>query len=106
MFTSDEVNAITNLGNLELSGNTVKSILNNGTITSQVNAIVLDNKTYETKEANYTLNATLTDDNGNLINDARVKFVVNGATAPNNSTYDETTGLYTYADYPITYRLS
>ena len=102
VFTSDEFNAITNLGNLELSGNTVKSILNNGTITSQVNAIVLDNKTYETKEANYTLNATLTDDNGNLIKDTRVKFVVNGVTAPNNSTYDETTGLYTYADYPIT----
>ena len=102
VFTSAKDNAITNLGTLELSGNTVKSILNNGTITSQVNAIVLDNKTYETKEANYTLNATLTDDKGNLINDARVKFVVNGVTAPNNSTYDETTGVYTYADYPIT----
>ena len=102
VFTSAKDNAITNLGTLELSGNTVKSILNNGTITSQVNATVLDNKTYETKEANYTLNATLTDDNGNLINDARVKFVVNTVTAPNNSTYDETTGVYTYADYPIT----
>jgi predicted outer membrane repeat protein len=100
-FTSDKVNAIYNLGTLELAGNRVKSIFNNGTITSQVNATVLENRTYETKENNYTLTAVLTDNDGNLINDTRLKFVVNGVTAPNEPTYDEN-GVYTYAEYPIT----
>ena len=101
-FTSQSA-AIYNWGNIILNKNSINTvILNKGNITSQFTAIVLDNKTYETKDANYTLNATLTDDNGNLIHDINLKFVVNGQTIAAEPTYDETTGVYTYADYPIT----
>jgi predicted outer membrane repeat protein len=98
--------AIYSNGQLTLSGNKVFSdkteivVGSSGTISSQINATVLDNKTHETAEDNYTLTAILTDDKGNLINDSSLKFIVNGVTAPNNSTFDAS-GVYTYADYPI-----
>ena len=90
-------------GTLDLTGNTFNgpSVFNYaGTITSKVYAVVLSNKTVTTSDNKYTLNATLTDDNGNFIRDSTLRFVVNGVTVATQPTYIN--GLYVLSDYPIT----
>ena len=81
--------SIYNDGNLTLSGNTLDNIIyNNGIITSTTNAIVLANKTVDAKcGETVKLNATLTDDNGNLIEDENLQFTVDGAVVPVKSSY-------------------
>ncbi len=92
--------SIYNDGNLTLSGNTLDNIIyNNGIITSTTNAIVLANKTVDAKcGETVTLNATLTDDNGNLIEDENLQFTVDGAVVPVKSSYAN--GLYTATYIP------
>lgn len=93
-------NSIYNLGKLALENNTVKAIIyNNGTITSEVNSAVLNNKTVETAEYTYKLNATLTDDNGNKIYDPKLKFKVNDDEVAFTN-YEN--GVYAY-EYPIAF---
>ena len=85
---------------LALEGNTIDNIIyNGGTITSKVNAVVLDNKTVETAEDTYPLNATLTDDNGNKIYDPNLKFKVNDDESVSFTSYEN--GVYTYDAYAI-----
>lgn len=68
-----------NKGTLAFSNNTIDAganIVNNGTITSSVVAVVTaDKPVYRIEEV--TLTAILTDDNGNAINDTAFKFVFN-----------------------------
>ena len=95
--------AIYNNGTLSLSGNKVFSdkaeIVNGekGTIPSTINVVVLDGevKTIDTLVAD--LNATVTDDNGNLIEDAKFNFTINGVEVP--AVYNAASKLYeaTYA---------
>ena len=93
VFDSDEY-SIYNLGTLSLENNTVKGgIYNNGTIVSDVNATVLDNKTVNVTTSTYELNATLTDDNGNKIYDPELRFTVNGEKIADKPAYSN--GLYT-----------
>ena len=95
--------AIYNDGNLTLQGNTINTayaeIYNDGIILSDVNAVVLNNETYETAEGTYVLNATLTDDMGNKIYDPNLKFKVNDDEAVEFTSYDN--GVYTYDAYAI-----
>ena len=101
--TATEANAIYNqFGNLSLSNNIINrnnaDIVNvNGTIISKVNAIVLDNKTIPAEIGNkVTLNATLKDDNGNLIHDTTLKFIVDNKKElyTINATYNNTENIY------------
>ena len=90
--------AIYNNGTLSLSGNKVFSdkaeIVNGekGTIPSTINVVVLDGevKTISTLVAD--LNATVTDDNGNLIEDAKFNFTINGVEVP--AVYNAASKLY------------
>ncbi len=95
--------AIANAGNLSLNNNIISTsakIINVGTITSTVYAVVLDNGTYETYGDYYKLNATLTDKNGNPIYDSSLKFKVNGVEL---DLINYTNGIYTYDAYPIVF---
>ena len=102
--------AIVNLGNLALKNNNINKgnarILSFsadsyvGTITSEIKAVVLGNQTVKTAEDKYTLNATLTDDNGNIVYDLNLRFVVNGVTVATQPTFSN--GVYVLSDYPIT----
>ena len=74
-------NAISNDGKLSLSGNTISTTsadIGNwfGTIDSKVVSTILENTTYNWHAAEFLINATLTDDNGNLINDHNFKFII------------------------------
>ncbi len=91
---------IYNEGHLKLAGNTIDHIIFNiGKITSPTNLTVLANKTLNVKyEETITLNATFTDDNGNLIKDENLKFTVEGAAQHIKSSYAN--GLYT-ANYKV-----
>ena len=84
---------IFNDGVLSLEGNTVSAIINNGNITSTVYSVVMDNETYITLEDTFPINATLTDDKGNLIYDPNFQFTVNGNPVAFED-YDPDTGLY------------
>ena len=83
---------------MSLSGNKVFSdkaeIVNGekGTIPSTINVVVLDGevKTISTLVAD--LNATVTDDNGNLIEDAKFNFTINGVEVP--AVYNAASKLY------------
>ncbi|WP_296887139.1 Ig-like domain repeat protein [uncultured Methanobrevibacter sp.] len=78
----------------------IVNIVASGAILSEVNITVLDNKTWDTTEGTYTLNATIVDDNGNWIKDTFAKFTVNGVEVPAIA-YDDSTGLYT-AEFTLT----
>ena len=87
---------IYNDGELSLSENDLEDdglIYNNGVITSTVYAEVMDNDTYITLDATFPINATLTDDSGNLIYDPNFKFTANGE-AIEDADYDFATDLY------------
>ena len=87
---------IYNDGVLSLSENDLEDdglIYNNGVITSTVYAEVMDNDTYITLDATFPINATLTDDRGNLIYDPNFKFTANGE-AIEDAGYDFATDLY------------
>ena len=79
---------------------TIVNIVASGAILSEVNITVLDNKTWDTTEGTYTLNATIVDDNGNWIKDTFARFTVNGVEVPAIA-YDDSTGLYT-AEFTLT----
>ena len=87
--------SIYNEGNLTLSGNTVDNIIyNSGIITSTTNVIVLANKTFNVKFGEVlALNATFTDDNGNLIDDVNLYFTIAGVPDKIKSSY--AAGVYT-----------
>ena len=97
--------AISTDGDLYLKNNTIVGtgvgIGNyNGKIISYINATFLGNQTVPAELGEtFTLNATLTDDNGNVIKDYNFRFSVNGVTI-DDILFDETTGLYT-VDYTI-----
>ena len=103
--TADWGSAISTDGDLYLKNNTIVGtgvgIGNyNGKIISYINATFLGNQTVPAELGEtFTLNATLTDDNGNVIRDYNFKFSVNGVTI-DDILFDETTGLYT-VDYTI-----
>ena len=92
--------SIYNEGTLSLAGNNVDNLIyNNGTINSTTNVTVLGAKTVETEYgATVTLNATYTDDNGNLIKDSNFKFIVHSVKGLINANYAN--GLYT-AEYKV-----
>ena len=70
---------IYNYGVLSLSENILDNpIYNEGFITSPVYSVVMGNETYITLDAEFPINATLTDDNDNLIFDPDFKFLING----------------------------
>ena len=87
--------SIYNDGNLTLSGNTVDNIIyNSGIITSTTNVAVLANKTFNVKFGEVlALNATFTDDNGNLIDDVNLYFTIAGVPDKIKSSY--AAGVYT-----------
>lgn len=93
---------INKLGILSLNKNNVEGVIyNTGNITSKVNITVLSNKTIDTIEDTYAINATIVDDNGNWIYDEKVKFTVNDVEV--DAAYNDATGLYTAtADIPET----
>ena len=99
-----EANAIyLNDGNLTLEGNTIvgnaaEIVVNNGEVISQINVTVMDNGTYAFSFHAIKLNATVTDDNGNIIVDSTFKFLV-GET-PVAAVYNATTKLYEAAYTP------
>ena len=74
-------NAISTDGALKLEGNTISSAsadIGNwgGSIGSEVIAVILANDTYNWHMGDFVINATLTDDNGNMINDHLFNFVI------------------------------
>ena len=73
-----------------------------GTVDSSIiNATILDNKTWDDTDLGdiYILNATLTDDNGNMIYDPSFRFTVDGTVIEDVPLYDDETGLYTIPYY-------
>ena len=73
--------AIYNNGVLELSGNTIGTTSADiynwaGSIESEVKSTILANTTYNWHIADFVINATLTDDMGNLINDHNFNYVI------------------------------
>ena len=95
--------AIYNDGLLSLSGNKVFSdeaeIVSGekGTISSAINVVVLDGEVKTIDTFDTTLYANVTDDNGNLIEDAKFNFTINGVEVP--AVYNVASKLYeaTYA---------
>ncbi|ADC47940.1 adhesin-like protein [Methanobrevibacter ruminantium M1] len=74
-------NAISTDGALKLEGNTISSTSADvgnwaGTIDSKVYAQILANDTYNWHMGGFVINATLTDDMGNLINDHNFNYVI------------------------------
>ncbi|MDO5814030.1 MAG: hypothetical protein Q4Q18_00190, partial [Methanobrevibacter sp.] len=93
VFTSDKVGAINNVGTLALAGNTVKGITNDGTITSEINVLVLKGSTPVYVDGpNVKLYANITDDNKNPISQSGFKFIVNND--QRDATFNENTLLY------------
>ncbi len=79
--TADWGNAISTDGALKLEENTISTTsadIGNwgGSIESKVIAVILSNDTYNWHMDAFVINATLTDDNGNLINDHFFNFVL------------------------------
>ena len=102
---ADEVSAIYNDdgSELSLSNNNISStkaeIVSEGTITSTINAVVLDNTTVPAQRGNkLKLTAKVTDDNGNLINDDKFQIVVEGVAL--STVYNAETALYE-ANYTV-----
>ena len=87
---ADKGSAIYNDGTLSLNANKVFSdeveIVNgeNGIVSSTIRITVMGGKTVtvDTIDAEAKLNATITDDNGNLIEDDKFKFTINGDEIP------------------------
>ena len=83
-FTNSQVElgetTIYNNGNLSLEKNNINTtyaeIINNNIITSKINVTVLQNITHLIDTYKVTLNATIFDDNGNMINDRHVNFTI------------------------------
>ena len=106
-----QANAITlNKGNLELSGNTITGVdseilVKAGTLTSQINITVMDNKTQDIN-SEVELYAAVTDDNGNVITDSGFKFLV-GTTEvaatfnPETKYYEATYNPTTLGEYVV-----
>ena len=94
-FVNNNLYAIYNLATLALANNTIDSIIyNNGKIVTEMNATFQNNKTYTVYAGDIcTLNATLTDDNGNRIYDPNFIFTIDGEDVDGIS-YDNQTGLY------------
>ena len=89
-------NAISNDGILELSNNTVSTtsadIANYyGVITSEINAIILNNETVPFN-GEILVTAKVTDDNDNLIRDINFEFVINETVLP--AVFNTTSNLY------------
>ena len=79
--TADWGNAISTDGALKLEGNTISTTsadIGNwgGSIESKVIAVILSNDTYNWHMDAFVINATLTDDMGNIINDHLFNFVL------------------------------
>ena len=88
-------------GNLSLSNNTVGgNIYNNGIITSETTAVVLENSTHNIFSDTFNLTAALVDDNGNVIFDNDLMLFVNGEEF--NFTFFRN-GIYIYEDYHIAF---
>ncbi|WP_405306898.1 Ig-like domain repeat protein [Methanobrevibacter sp.] len=89
------------LSNNTITGSDVQIFVQSGIdIVSQLKATFLGNQTIPAEfRDTVTLNATLTDENGNVIYDADFRFSVNGETIE-GIFFDENTGVYT-ADYTI-----
>ena len=94
-------NAISTDGTLKLSNNTISTtsadIGNwNGVIISTLYIEIMDNGTYSYHMSDIVLNATITDDNGNLIRDINFNFLI-GETDEVSATLngDIYTGVYT-----------
>ena len=101
--TATEGNAIYTDGALSLSGNTVSTtgadiVSDQGTIKTKVVSTILGNETYDWHIAEFLINATLTDDNGNLINDYDFKFIITYTAFRGNievqAAFDEDLGYY------------
>jgi predicted outer membrane repeat protein len=97
-------NAISTDGTLALSNNTISGTsadIGNwgGSIISTLYAVVMNNGTYSYHMSDITLNATVTDDNGNLIRDRNIVFII-GDIAKVSATYVD--GIYTATYTPTT----
>ena len=97
-------NAISTDGTLALSNNTISGTsadIGNwgGSIISTIYAVVMNNGTYSYHMSDITLNATVTDDNGNLIKDRNIVFTI-GDMANVTATYVD--GIYTATYTPTT----
>ncbi len=86
--------SVYNSGTLELSENNIPNgVYSKGTIISQINATILNNETVTTNDGTYLINATVTDDNGNLMTIVNgLTFVTDGAEV--EAVYNATTGVY------------
>ena len=97
--------AISNDGDLTLSGNTITGgstvPIGNyfGEIKTEVNVIILNGQTVTTSTATNEITAVLTDDNNNAIIDKNLVLIVNEAELP--TTYNRETGVMT-ASYTFT----
>ncbi len=94
-------NAISTDGNLALSNNTIRGtsadIGNwNGVIVSAIYINIMNNGTYAYHMQTIKLNATITDDNGNLIKDKNFEFVIGEDSVA--AAFNANTGIYE-ADY-------
>lgn len=105
--------AISNDAGLKLEGNTITGDVNTaignwfGTIDTQVKVKILDGQEHTVTNPTIDLTATVTDDNGNKINDHAFTFTVGAEEVP--ATYDATEGIYkaTYTfKNPGTYTIS
>ena len=97
-------NAISTDGALALSNNTISGLSADianwgGSIISTIYAVVMNNGTYSYHMSDITLNATVTDDNGNLIRDRNIVFTI-GDMANVAASYVD--GIYTATYTPTT----
>ena len=101
--TAQNGNAILNDGILYLSNNTISTtsadiVDNGGNILSEINVVILNGDPSDpiTFNGEVLLTAKITDDNGNLIDDKKFKFVVNETEL--DAVFNKISGLYE-ADY-------
>ena len=87
--------SVYNDGKLQLSGNEFNTrIIDNNEIISDVAAVVLNAGVIDIVDLTYVLNATIVDNNDNVIYNPNVRFTVNGAVI-DTIDFNDTTGLYT-----------
>lgn len=90
------------LNNNSISHNSTIPIYNNGHIQSEINIIILNNNTLTCALGDeIILNATITDDNGNLITGRHIIFTINNSTMLSNENFTANYTFDTFGKYLI-----